>query len=116
MSDIDAGNWLLSRRAWLGHYAGSLGPLALAHLLATTAGAEDRREPVPSEGSEATPNGEAAVSEPARPRAKSVICLFQHGGPSQMDLFDPKPALNKYHGQPYPAGEVEAHFDKQKGN
>jgi len=33
-----------------------------------------------------------------------------------MDLFDPKPALNKFHGQPYPAGEVEAHFDKQKGN
>ena len=39
----------------------------------------------------------------AAPKAKSVICLFQHGGPSQMDLFDPKPELTKYHGKPYPA-------------
>jgi hypothetical protein len=45
-----------------------------------------------------------------------VISLFQHGGPSQMDLFDPKPALTKYHGQPYPGGDLETHFDKQKGN
>ena len=35
------------------------------------------------------------------PRAKAVIQLFMHGGPSQMDLFDPKPALDKHHGQPY---------------
>ena len=33
-----------------------------------------------------------------------------------MDLFDPKPELNKYHGKPYPAGDLETHFDKQKGN
>ena len=50
-----------------------------------------------------------------RPRAKSVICLFQHGGPSQMDLFDPKPALTKHHGKPYP-GTLEIHFDKKAGN
>jgi hypothetical protein len=44
------------------------------------------------------------------PRAKSVIHLFMNGGPSQMDLFDPKPALEKHHGEPYfdrIAGEVE---------
>ncbi len=117
MPDIDAWNWLLSRRAWLGHYAGSLGPLALAHLLASTAAADDRSIPAPSTGTGATLQSTAAsTAEGPRPKAKSVICLFQHGGPSQMDLFDPKPALNKYHGQPYPAGEVEAHFDKQKGN
>jgi hypothetical protein len=45
-----------------------------------------------------------------RPRAKAVIHLFMNGGPSQMDLFDPKPELDKRHGQPYfdkIAGEVE---------
>src|SRR6516165_3484380 len=35
------------------------------------------------------------------PKAKSVIHLFMNGGPSQMDLFDPKPTLNKYHGRQY---------------
>ena len=44
-----------------------------------------------------------------------MICLFQHGGPSQMDLFDPKPELTKRHGKPYP-GQLEVHFDKQAGN
>jgi hypothetical protein len=45
-----------------------------------------------------------------RPRATSVIHLFMNGGPSQMDLFDPKPALDRHHGRPYfdrIAGEVE---------
>lgn len=34
------------------------------------------------------------------PKAKSVIHFFMNGGPSQVDLFDPKPALLKYAGQP----------------
>lgn len=33
------------------------------------------------------------------PRAKAVIMLMQNGGPSQMELFDPKPELNKRAGQ-----------------
>lgn len=37
-----------------------------------------------------------------RPRAKRVIWLFMHGGPSHVDLFDPKPTLTKYAGQPLP--------------
>ena len=44
------------------------------------------------------------------PRAKSVIHLFMNGGPSQMDLFDPKPELDRHHGEDYfdkIAGEVE---------
>lgn len=54
----------------------------------------------------------AAVRPQSRfqPRAKSVIQLFMHGGPSQIDLFDPKPALDKHHGEEYfskIAGEVE---------
>ncbi len=40
-------------------------------------------------------------------KARSVIQLFMNGGPSQMDLFDPKPMLDKHHGQ--------AHFDKIAG-
>src|SRR5437763_5507107 len=49
-------------------------------------------------------------------KARSVIHLFMNGGPSQMDLFDPKPALDKHHGQSYfdkIAGEVE--FIKDAG-
>jgi hypothetical protein len=74
---------------------------ALAHLLGERAAQAGDRDRKPSQ---------------FRPRAKSVICLFQHGGPSQVDLFDPKPALQKWHGQPYPAGEIEVHFDKERGN
>ncbi len=36
------------------------------------------------------------------PKAKAVIQLFQHGGPSHMDLLDPKPELNARNGQPMP--------------
>jgi Protein of unknown function (DUF1501) len=45
------------------------------------------------------------------PQAKSVIHLFMNGGPSQMDLFDPKPVLDAHHGEKYfdkIAGEVES--------
>lgn len=45
------------------------------------------------------------------PQARSVIHLFMNGGPSQMDLFDPKPELDRLHGQSYfdkIAGEVES--------
>ena len=61
---------------------------------------------------------EPDIGEPARrynlkPRpthheakATSVIHLFMNGGPSQMDLFDPKPVLNRMDGKPFP-GNVE---------
>lgn len=39
-------------------------------------------------------------------KAKAMISLFMMGGPSQMDLFDPKPMLTKYHGQNFP-GEIK---------
>ncbi len=38
--------------------------------------------------------------------AKHVVFLFMNGGPSQVDTFDPKPALEKYHGQSY-SGDCE---------
>lgn len=70
----------LSRRAFLSRYAGGIGSLALAQLMGDTARGEG------------TPLGWSSVAKSGR--AKSVICLFQHGGPSQMDLFDPKPELS----------------------
>jgi hypothetical protein len=39
-------------------------------------------------------------------RAKHVIFLFMNGGLSQVDSFDPKPMLEKYHGQPMPGGSI----------
>lgn len=90
----------IHRRAFLSRSAGALGGLALAQLLAEESRAGDL-----------SGAGRAAGGG----RAKSVICLFQHGGPSQMDLFDPKPELTKRNGQPHP-GQLEIHFDKQAGN
>src|SRR5262245_18484042 len=39
-------------------------------------------------------------------RAKRVIFLFMNGGLWQVDSFDPKPMLDKYHGQPLPGGSI----------
>ena len=85
-----------NRRAFLGRSAGALVPWRCAHLLA------DDCRPAPAEPTRKT-------------KAKSVICLFQHGGPSQVDLFDPKPELTRWDKKPYP-GSLEVHFNKQQGN
>jgi hypothetical protein len=84
----------LTRRAFLGQSAGGLGALALASLAAPRFLAAER----------------------PRQTAKAVISLFQHGGPSQMDLFDEKPELNKWAGKPYPGGKLEIHFNNKAGN
>src|SRR5262249_7787932 len=39
---------------------------------------------------------------PLKPRATAMISMFMQGGPSHLDLFDPKPALAKYNGKPFP--------------
>jgi hypothetical protein len=49
------------------------------------------------------------------PRATAMISLFQGGGPSHVDLFDPKPALNKFDGQEIPA-EVAGKIRFDAGN
>ncbi len=41
------------------------------------------------------------------PRARAVIQLFMHGGPSHVDLLDPKPLLSKYDGKPPPAAVAD---------
>ncbi|MEO8361857.1 MAG: DUF1501 domain-containing protein, partial [Vicinamibacteria bacterium] len=48
--------------------------------------------------------GARALDHPAR--AKRVIFLYMNGGLSQVDSFDPKPMLEKFHGQPLPGGTV----------
>jgi len=91
----------MSRRNALTRVACGFGSMAWASLGATSPGAAR----------------EASVLVPREPaadaRAKRVILLFQHGGPSQLDLFDPKPELEKYAGQPFPGGGVEAFFNKE---
>jgi Protein of unknown function (DUF1501) len=51
---------------------------------------------------------ESSSYRTVEPRVKRVIWLFMHGGPSHVDLFDPKPELMRLAGQPLPAsfGEV----------
>ena len=48
--------------------------------------------------------GERPLDHPAK--AKHVIFLYMNGGLSQVDSFDPKPMLDKYHGQPLPGGAI----------
>jgi uncharacterized protein (DUF1501 family) len=48
----------------------------------------------------------AAKAPPLPASAKRVIFLFMQGGPSHIDTFDPKPILNKLHGQPLPQSAV----------
>ena len=91
-----------NRRAFLGHYAGGLGSLALAHIAAAEEGRSTGQDPL------------APIKTHHAGKAKAVICLFQHGGPSQMDLFDPKPELTKHHGKPHPS-TLEVHFHTQQG-
>lgn len=75
-----------TRRSFLSQSAGGIGMMALADLL-------NGAEP---------PNPLAPKAPHFPAKAKNVIFMFMEGGPSQMDLFDPKPALQKWHGQPLP--------------
>jgi len=73
---------VLDRRDFLRRCGMGMGGLALAPMLAGRAG--------------------ASSSPHFAPRAKRVVHLFMNGGPSQVDTFDPKPALQEWHGKPIP--------------
>ena len=95
----------LSRRNFFNRVGTGLQGAALASLLSRDLYGRGLEQAVPerSTGLETRP----PHHEPA---ARSVIQLFMHGGPSQMDLFDPKPEIEKRHGEAYfdkIAGEVE---------
>ncbi len=85
-----------SRRQLLNSMCIGFGGLALRGVLQ----AEDVGNVVDS--SELTEAASAIRKPVLRPRAKRVIFLFMHGGPSHIDLFDPKPALQKHDGKPLP--------------
>src|SRR3954447_26143071 len=76
----------LTRRDMLLRCANGFGAAALAALLADDAPAAPHHTP----------------------KARSVIFLYMDGGPSQVDTFDPKPLLDKYHGRdPHTVFKVE---------
>jgi hypothetical protein len=87
----------LTRRQMLCRAGTGFGMLGLASLLAEEATAAPDR------------NANPLASRPAHhvPRARRCIFLFMPGGPSQLDLFDPKPRVTHEHGKPLP-------FDKPR--
>ncbi|HZT83122.1 MAG TPA: DUF1501 domain-containing protein, partial [Gemmataceae bacterium] len=96
----------ITRRELLTRLGGGFGGLALAALLGdtTSPAAEDRPA-----------RFDLAPKPPHHaPKARAVIQLFMHGGPSHVDLLDPKPLLAKYDGKP-PPKEV-ADDEKITGN
>jgi hypothetical protein len=83
-----------TRREFLSYGGAGFGVLALAYLLDRT-GSTAAADPL---------HGRPVSGRPhVAPKAKSVIFLFMDGGPSHLDLFDPKPMVNKLAGQPLPA-------------
>jgi hypothetical protein len=91
----------ISRRELLLRSANGFGAAALAALLQQDARADAPRSADP-----------LAPKKPHfAPKAKSVIFLFMDGGPSQVDTFDPKPALEKYHGKPFPSKVEPTQFN-----
>ncbi|MFI5456210.1 MAG: DUF1501 domain-containing protein [Isosphaerales bacterium] len=97
-----------TRREALSRLGGGFGGMVLAALL----GESPAR-------AEARVTGHGVFDVRPRPshhpaRAKAVIQLFMHGGPSHVDLFDPKPMLTKFDGQPPPKEVVDD--EKLTGN
>ena len=83
----------LSRREMLVQGGAGFGALAMAHLLneSPISAAESQSPMTPKH-----PHHQA--------KAKSIIFLYMEGAPSHIDLFDPKPLINKLAGQPIPSG------------
>ncbi len=83
---------LAKRRNFLMQASGGLGAIALASVLSDDVfGTENK-----------TTDPLASKNPHHKPRANSVIWLFMEGGPSHLDTFDPKPALDRLAGKPMP--------------
>src|SRR5438067_7058250 len=92
-----SGSRFASRREFLFRSGEGIGGLALACLL--------NQDGLLAAGCENVPGIMSPFSPKQphfKPRAKNVISLFMCGGVSHLDTFDPKPALDKYHGRPLP--------------
>lgn len=91
----------LSRREVLARSMGGLGTVVLSALF-----------PDIMRGADGSPIYDLQPRKPHfAPKAKSVIFLFMPGGPSQMDLLDPKPLLNQFDGQDIPIKVSSRSFD-----
>jgi hypothetical protein len=87
----------ISRREMLKQCSSGFGAVALYALLAEEAAAD------------VGPNA-LLKSTHHKATAKNVIFLYMDGGPSQVDLFDPKPELEKWNGKPFPAQRDKTQF------
>ncbi len=97
---------LITRRSMLRDTACGFGFLGLAGLMAEQARIEAATRPT----------GPLASKLPHfEPRAKQVIFLFMHGGPSSVDILDPKPRLYRDHGKPLPIKRPLAFDDSPPG-
>jgi hypothetical protein len=95
----------MTRREMLCRMGSGFGMVGLASLLSDS---------VPQAAGDAVPATLRVKPAHFPARAKHVIFLFLNGGVSQVDTFDPKPMLTKYHGQPYPGGDVKT--ESKTGN
>jgi Protein of unknown function (DUF1501) len=96
----------LTRRQLLTHTGMGIGAVALQWLLAKDLSATP---PV----LKLKPHNDLRPRPPHfEPKAKAMISLFQHGGPSHMDLTDPKPELSRLSGTDYP-GDIHFSFVNQ---
>ncbi len=106
-----------SRREFLSRSGAGFGAIALAGLMSKTNAATTSVDK-PNLASEiaAADNPFAAKLPHFAATAKRVIFLFMEGGPSHLDLFDPKPLLQKLAGQPIPDsfGKVVTAFGETK--
>ena len=109
MNDIELTqqDWFEQRRRWLGTVGMGVGAIALKLLLSQE---QLRAEPPILKEK---PHRDLIPRAPHfAPKAKAMISLFQHGGPSHMDLTDPKPELTRLHGTDY-QGEIGFSFVNQ---
>jgi len=95
------------RRRWLGHVGMGVGAIALKLLLS-----QEQLRAEPPILKDKPHRDLIPRATHFAPKAKAMISLFQHGGPSHMDLTDPKPELTKFHGTDY-QGEVGFSFVNQ---
>ena len=97
----------LTRRELLNQHAMGMGAMALAWLLK-----QDNALATPKNIPKEKPVFDLKPKRPHfEPQAKAMISLFMHGGPSHMDLTDPKPELTKFSGTDY-EGSVGYSFAK----
>lgn len=94
---------MLSRRHFLASQTFSLSSLAVTWLLQ-----RDGVAAVPAKPSFERPTFDLKAKQPHRePRARAMISMFMQGGPSHVDLFDPKPILSQHHMQEYSGGDFK---------